>query len=126
MIKEKRLRKNLHEIKNPKNLSTQKIKEIEENIFELEKSLFRFKKYGNRDCDDPEYREIRGVGNLFNGIAFDGIAFNQSIDEDYYKLVKTKRTKSAFNGNQIEYESKGDKDKNLSPTEYLDMIRPYL
>ena len=36
------------------------------------------------------------------------------------------KTKSAFNGNYIEYESKGDKDKNLSPKEYLDMIRPYL
>ena len=36
------------------------------------------------------------------------------------------KTKSAFNGNYIEYESKGDKDKNLSPKEYLDMIRPHL
>ena len=26
----------------------------------------------------------------------------------------------------IKYESKGDKDKNLSPKEYRDMIRPYL
>ena len=26
----------------------------------------------------------------------------------------------------MEYESRGDKDKNLSPEEYLDMIRPYL
>ena len=36
------------------------------------------------------------------------------------------KTKSAFNSNYIEYESRGDKDKNLSPKEYLDMIRPYL
>ena len=35
-------------------------------------------------------------------------------------------TKSAFNGNCIEYESKGDKDKHSSPKEYLDMIKPYL
>ena len=77
------------------------------------------KKYGNRDYDDPEYRGIRDVGNSFNEIAF-----NQSIDEDYYKPIKTK---SDFNGNYLEYESKGDKDKNLSPEEYLDnMIRPYL
>ena len=48
---------------------------------------------------------------------------NQSTDEDYYKPIWTK---SAFNGNYIEYESKGDKNKNLSPKEYLDMIRPYL
>ena len=26
----------------------------------------------------------------------------------------------------MEYESKGDKDKNLSPKHYLDIIRPYL
>ena len=35
-------------------------------------------------------------------------------------------TLNAFNGNYIEYESKGDKSKNLSLKEYLDMIRPYL
>ena len=42
---------------------------------------------------------------------------------DYYE---PRKTKSAFNGSYIEYESKGDKTKNLSPKEYLDMIRPYL
>ena len=26
----------------------------------------------------------------------------------------------------MEYESKGDKDKNVSPEDYLDIIRPYL
>ena len=31
-----------------------------------------------------------------------------------------------MNRNYIEYESKRDKDKNLSPEDYLDMIRPYL
>ena len=51
-----------------------------------------------------------------------GIAFNE-IDEDYYKQTKTK---SAFDVNYIKYESKGDKDKNLSPREYLNMIRLYL
>ena len=45
------------------------------------------------------------------------------IDEDYYKPVKTK---SAFNDNYMEYESTGEKDKNLSFEEYFDMIRPYL
>ena len=46
-----------------------------------------------------------------------------STFEDYYGPTKTK---SAFNGNYIEYESKGDKDKNLSPIQYLNMIRLYL
>ena len=36
------------------------------------------------------------------------------------------RTKKAFNGNCIKYESKGHKDKNVSPKKYLHMIRPYL
>ena len=31
-----------------------------------------------------------------------------------------------MNDNYIEYESRGDKDKELSPEEYLDMIKPYL
>ena len=45
------------------------------------------------------------------------------INKDYYKPVNTK---GAFNGNYVEFESRGDKDKNLSPQEYLDIIRPYL
>ena len=36
------------------------------------------------------------------------------------------KTKSAFNCNYIEYESNGDKNKNSSPEEYLDIIRQYL
>ena len=55
---------------------------------------------------------IRDVKNLFG-----------EFDEGYYKPIKTM---SAFDGNYIEYKSKGDKDKNLSPEEYLDIIRPYL
>ena len=51
--------------------------------------------------------------------------FNQSTDQDYYKPIKTTGVFDNKN-NYIEYESKGDKDKNLSPKEYLDMIRPYL
>ena len=53
-----------------------------------------------RPQDDFEQNSVRDVGNLFNEIPF-----NQSIDEDYYKPI---RTKSDFNGNQIKYESKGD------------------
>ena len=45
------------------------------------------------------------------------------IDEDYYKPIITK---GAFSNNYIQYESKGNKDKILTPSEYLDMIRPYL
>ena len=46
-----------------------------------------------------------------------------SINEDYYKPVITK---GAFNSSYIQYESKGDKGKNLSIKKYLKMIKPYL
>ena len=46
-----------------------------------------------------------------------------SIDEDSYKPIITN---GAFNNNYIPYESTGNKDKILTPSEYLDMIRPYL
>ena len=49
--------------------------------------------------------------------------FDLSISEDYYKPIIVK---SAFNNNYIQYESKGDKNKILTISEYLDMIRPYL
>ena len=65
------------------------------------------------DHVDAKYIRIRDVGNLFN----------QSTDKDYYKPIKTK---SAFNGSYIEYESNGDKDKNLSAKKNLNIIRPYL
>ena len=46
-----------------------------------------------------------------------------SIDEDYYRSVITK---GAFNNNYIQYESKGDKGKNLSIKKYLNVIKPCL
>ena len=95
----KEIRRNLYEIENKKNLSKSKIKEIEQNLIELEESLFKLNKY--YDYDDIEYKGIRDVANLFNGVAF-----NQSTGEDYYKPIKTQ---SAFNGNYIEYESKRNK-----------------
>ena len=85
--------------------------ETEKNLLELQKSLSNFKNYHPQD--DFEHKNLRDVGNLFN----------QSIDEDQYKPITTK---SVLNGDYIEYESKGDKNKNLWAKEYLDMIRPYL
>ena len=46
-----------------------------------------------------------------------------SIGEDYYKPIIAN---TAFNNNYIQYGSKGDKDKILIISEYLDVIRPYL
>ena len=86
------------------------IKETEKNLLELEKSLYNLHKY--YDYDDTECQVIRDIRKLFS-----------EFDQNYYNPI---RTKSAFNGNYIEYESKGDKDKNSSPKKYLGIIIPYL
>ena len=46
-----------------------------------------------------------------------------SIDKDYLKTIVAW---GAFNSSYIQYESKGDKGKNLSIKECLHMIKPYL
>ena len=46
-----------------------------------------------------------------------------SIDEDCYKPIIAR---GAFNSRYTQYESKGDKGKNLSIKENLNMIKPYL
>ena len=107
----KKIREDFNELRD--RLLKPKIKEIEKNLFELEESLSRFRKY--YDYDDAEYKGIRDVGNLFN----------QSVDKDYYKPIKPTNGFDNRN-NYIEYESKGDKDKILLSEEYLNMIRPYL
>ena len=87
------------------------MKEIERNLLELEENLFKPKKY--YDYDDTEYKGIRDGKDLLD----------LSIDEDYYKPILTN---GAFNNSYIYHESKGNKGKILIPSEYLDMIRPYL
>ena len=110
-LKIKEIRKNLYEIENERNPSESKIKEIERNLIELEENLSKTKKY--YDYDDTEYKGIKNIRYLFD----------LSIDEDYYKpIIAT----GAFNSSHIQYESKGDKGKNLSIKEYLNMIKPYL
>ena len=74
----------------------------------MEENLFKPKKH--YDYDDTEYKGIRDVKDLFD----------LSIDEDYCKPIITNDNK------YIQYESKGDKDKILTPSEYLDIIRTYL
>ena len=97
-----KFRKSLYEIKNHRNLSTPEIRETEKSLIELEKSLHDLKKY--HSYDDNEYNKIRSVRRLFN--QFDNLGNKRN--------------------SYIEYKTRGDKDENLSPKEYLDLIRPYL
>ena len=120
-------RKAFYDIKNYRYLSASEIKEVGKNLNELKKSL-RFKKFhgdidsvdyddlNNYDDDDfandDEYRKIGSIRRLFKN--------------DYYTPIKTDDSFGGRNNNYIEYTSRGNRYKNLSPKEYLDMIRPYL
>ena len=65
--------------------------------------------------DDDEYRKIGSIRRLFKG-----------FDRDYYKSIRTNYGFGGANNNYIEYKSREDRYENLSPEEYLKMIRPYL
>ena len=107
------IRRNLYDIEIEKGLSESKIKEIERNLTELEENFLKQKiMMKTNHYDDIEYRGIRNVKDLFD----------LPIDEDYKPII----TKGPFNNNYIQYESKGDKGKNLSIKKHLNMIRPYL
>ena len=102
------------------------------NLSKLKKKSLKFKKFhGDIDsvdyddldnydynydfADDDEYRKIGSIRTLF-----------KELDSDYYKPIRTDGGFAGRNNNYIEYTSKGDRYENLSPEEYLDMIRPYL
>ena len=124
-------RKAFYDIKNYRYLSASEIKEVGKNLNELKKSL-RFKKFhGDIDsvdyddldnyddnydfADDDEYRKIKSVGRLLKG-----------FDRDYYKPIRTNDDFVGRRNNYIEYKGRGDRYENLSPKEYLKMIKPYL
>ena len=48
------------------------------------------------------------------------------FDRDYYKPIRTDGGFAGRRNNYIDYKSKGDRYENLSPKEYLEVIRPYL
>ena len=71
--------------------------------------------HDNYDFADDEYKKIGSIRKLF-----------KEFDRDYYKPIRTDGGFAGRNNNYIEYTSKGDRYENLSPKEYLNMIRPYL
>ena len=109
----KKIKKELYEIENKKNLSDKETENNYDNLVELVRTLDKKEKYKYHDRDDFDYHGIRDIENLFDNVN----------DNDYYKpsLVK-----SSFKVNYKYYESRGDKDKKLSVEQYLDMIKPYL
>ena len=98
----KDIKNNLYNIEKTKQFDSKK---TNKRLNDLEKKLIELKKY--YDHDDDEYRGIKDIKDLFK----------LSIDEDYYKPVLFK---SGYNNNYVQYESKGDRI--LAIHEYLALI----
>ena len=79
-------------------------------LFDYEKEERKKKKQNEKIIKDNIIRDIR-------------ILFEQGKEEDYYE---PKRVSNFWNKNYIEYESNGDKNRNLSLDEYLNKIESYL
>ena len=101
-----KIRKNLYNIEKKNNLIKKKTNKY---LDELNKKILKLEKY--HDHDDYEYRGIKNIKDLFK----------LSIDKNYYKPILVK---SDYNGNYIQYESKGDKILTLK--EYPTLIENYL
>ena len=105
----KEIKEKLYEIEHNENLS----EENEEYLRKLVRILNDKEKYSLYDHDDLDYYGIRDIENLFD----------EASEEDYYKPILVK---SSFNGNYKYYESRGDKEKRLSITQYFNKITPHL
>ena len=103
-------RKNFNEIRNK--FSKSKIKENREKLNKIERGLESKKEQDRR----KNAEELRAFKNSLE-------ESREEIKKIYYKPI---RTKDAFNDNYFEYESKGDKNKDLLPEDYLDIIGPVL
>ena len=91
--------------------SKSKIKEIRKKLYEKEKGL------ENEEEEKKQHaKELKKIKKCLEKL-------QEELKKCYYKPIKTK---GAFNNTYIEYESRGDKDKNLSLEDYLDIIRPFL
>ena len=84
-------------------------KKTKRYLDELDKKILKLDKY-----DDYDYYEYKGIKDIKD-------LFKLSIDKDHYKPILIK---SGYNGNYVQYESKGDKILTLK--EYLALIEKYL
>ena len=103
-------RKIFNEIRNK--FSKSKIKENRKKLYEIERGLESEEEQKRKQHAE----ELRALKNSLE-------ESREEIKRKYYRPI---RTKGAFNDNYVEYESKRDKDKNLTPEDYLDIIRSFL
>ena len=115
------------------NLSPEKINEIRNKLYR-KGIVYNFLKEKD-DLTDNKKNVLKNIGrylkklnNDFKNLQKyqDNITYGLDYlfnDEDYYKPTEVK---SAFDGNYVLYESRGDKDSKLSLYEYFDNIKPHL
>ena len=102
----KEIKKGLYEKENKKNLSDKEKEKNYDNLVELVRTLDKKEKYKYYARDDLDYHGIRDIEKLFDNVN----------DNDYYKPVLVK---TSFKDGYEYYESRGDKDQNLSVKQYL-------
>ena len=96
------------------------------NLIELRKSLWFKKFYGDVDGVDYDDLDDYGDDDFANDDEYKRIgSIRRLFKNDYYKPAKTEDGFAGRRSNYVEYTSRGDRYKNLSPKEYLDVIRPY-
>ena len=104
----KDIKEHLYNIESKKKLLNSK--RTIKNLDELDKKILKLDRYYH-GYDNYEYKGIKDIEDLFK----------LSIDKDYYKPILAK---SGYNGNYVQYESKGDKILTLE--EYLILIEKSL
>ena len=109
-------RKPFYDTKNCKHLSKSEIEEVKENLNKLKKSL-SFKNF-HIDIDSVDYDDLDNYDDNYD--------FALEFDRDYYKPIRTDDGFAGRRNNYIEYKGKADRYENVSPEEYLKIIRPYL
>ena len=132
--KSKEVRELFNKLRN--NLSRKETKTIRNKLYEKE-SIYNSLKEKNT-LTDKEKIVLKNIGKYLKKLNNDlkklqkyqdnityglDYFFNELNEEDYYE---PKEIKSAFDGNHMLYESRGDEDAKLALYEYFDKIIPYL
>ena len=103
----KEIKTNLYNIEERKQFD---LKRTNKYLDELDKKILKLDRYP-QDYDDHEYKGVKDVRDLFK----------LSVNEDYYQ---PKLTKSGYDNNYAQHESKGDRISIFK--EYLALIEKYL
>ena len=133
----KEVRKHFNELRN--NFSREETKNIREKFHKKEVVYNILKAKEQKDALTKKHEQVlQNIDKYFKNLKKDltklqkyrynitydlYYLFNEDDEEDYYEPVEIK---SAFDNSYIQYESRGDRDANLSLAEYVNITIPYL